>query len=650
MGHVQLDVAVAPTREHPGRPGDGRAREGCQGCGPRSEIHWPPIVRIGERGLDELGPLVEVRGTGHTGLEHHEGESVRDGRGRDAAEEPRQLVTEHAVHLGVGDEFGDHQLVVLVGVHPGGAQPRLAGRLDRELLHVPQGGRVERIPVGGPQGEHGLVGGQLLTRVRRPGGREPAVPAPDQADPLLAGLREHGEPAAGVLVSLGVVCRGRVEAVGAATESVERVDVAGREVGVAPDLHVRGEAWVAEGGGVLGPLGHDRPAQLLPAERDLEPGAAGGRPVRQRIGDASQRTAGLAVGHRRRRGLGEQRAVGSRRPVPVEIGPVHLEMDGQLGKCLPHIVRGEVVAWHFEVERLEGQACQPVEVGGERVLQLLTLGQARQLAEGLCRPAHLGAERAETADSLFVEEQCPGVVAELVARRAVHGPARVECLAGSEDLLHDDDAVAQPLSQAAQVGRGVAQPVDVVDAHAGDAIVVAQDQDQFVGALEDLVVLDPHAHQAADVEEPPVVPLGAGRSPVGRPEVLVLQNGADVLGCRGVRRQGEPSAVQFHQAAGRVDHGVAGAEQLAQGTVERGHQHAVRRAGSSRCRTWERGATPRRGRSTSHHHSLAGSAAMWLGTMSRRRRIPCAPSSSSRARNSSAEPSAGSRRPGSITS
>ncbi len=103
-----------------------------------------------------------------------------------------------------------------------------------------------------------------------------------------------------------------------------------------------------------------------------------------------------------------------------------------------------------------------------------------------------------------------------------------------QDLLHPH-ALGARVAKAAQVARGVGQPVGVIDAQPVEHAVAHQLEHLVVHEREDLLALDPHRGEVVDVEEAPVPAvgrvvvedLGAPRL-VGPPAVLLA--GAHVVG------------------------------------------------------------------------------------------------------------------------
>ena len=142
-----------------------------------------------------------------------------------------------------------------------------------------------------------------------------------------------------------------------------------------------------------------------------------------------------------------------------------------------------------------------------------------------------------------IDEQAVHEVDELVARGAGDRQILAQALVAGEDLLdhevdrsavaridlgplaagafgqHVGDARQQPLAIAARVVHAV----DMVETDALQLAVGDQAQQQAMGRLEHLAALHAQPGELVDVEEAPVVDLGARDAPVGEPVGLVLE-------------------------------------------------------------------------------------------------------------------------------
>ena len=90
----------------------------------------------------------------------------------------------------------------------------------------------------------------------------------------------------------------------------------------------------------------------------------------------------------------------------------------------------------------------------------------------------------------------------LVAGGPLDGPCPWQRLAGGEDLLDHDPAVADRFAQPVEVGLRIDQTVDVIDADAGEGGVLGQHPRHGVDDGGDLGVHDSEADEAVDREEP----------------------------------------------------------------------------------------------------------------------------------------------------
>ena len=160
------------------------------------------------------------------------------------------------------------------------------------------------------------------------------------------------------------------------------------------------------------------------------------------------------------RGLVERRAallVGEVRAVALEVHAQRL--DG-----------GEQALVDPDAERRRGDPSDPFEVGPQPDLQSTSRrassSHSRNGRSSLGRPRP---SRSRMPVPPVAVEQ--GVLEDgrvLVAGRAVDGPRPWQRLAGGEDLLDDEPAVADRVAQPVEVVLRIDQPVDVVDADAGE--------------------------------------------------------------------------------------------------------------------------------------------------------------------------------------
>ena len=87
----------------------------------------------------------------------------------------------------------------------------------------------------------------------------------------------------------------------------------------------------------------------------------------------------------------------------------------------------------------------------------------------------------------LIDEQPVHGIHEVVPSGAVHRPIRRQVLLASQDFLDDQIRLAafgrKPLAQAAQVTKGIAQTVDMVDPHTRAYILQPDANRQFVRGL-----------------------------------------------------------------------------------------------------------------------------------------------------------------------
>ena len=144
------------------------------------------------------------------------------------------------------------------------------------------------------------------------------------------------------------------------------------------------------------------------------------------------------------------------------------------------------------------------------------------------------------------------LVHEVVAGGAVAGPGG-QAFVPLQDLLHPDrGALAAGGRQPGQIALGVGQPVGMVDPEAVDDPGVMQLEQQRVGGVEDVRLLDPDGDQLVDLEEPPVVEHVGGLGVAGQQPVLGVQQFGQLgrRGAVGAQRQ-DVLVVAQHRLPGR---------------------------------------------------------------------------------------------------
>ena len=173
---------------------------------------------------------------------------------------------------------------------------------------------------------------------------------------------------------------------------------------------------------------------------------------------------------------------------------------------------------------------QTVEVAAQQVTENDPLARPGQRieADGLTR--ELRVEPGERPLGRGEHEEPQDLVEEIVTGGPVDRPGPGQHLAAFQDLLHQDPGPGCDLAQPLQVGAGIGQPVDVIDANAIDHSLGHPAPEQGVGSLEHPLVFNPQPHQRIDVEEAPVAQVSRRRTPVGQSTVLLAQEGVQRVG------------------------------------------------------------------------------------------------------------------------
>ena len=83
--------------------------------------------------------------------------------------------------------------------------------------------------------------------------------------------------------------------------------------------------------------------------------------------------------------------------------------------------------------------------------------------------------------------------------------------------------------QPIQVGGGIVQAVDVIEAQAADHALGDEPEQQSVRRREHLGILHPQAGESVDVEEPPVVDLVEGGTPVRQAVGLAFEQAVQAV-------------------------------------------------------------------------------------------------------------------------
>jgi len=171
---------------------------------------------------------------------------------------------------------------------------------------------------------------------------------------------------------------------------------------------------------------------------------------------------------------------------------------------------------------------QRSDLAGEELLDDPFLVLVGDVVEALSAAEVTGVGGVEGLEAAGVDEQAVDEAEEVVARGAGDGPVFGEGFIAGEDLLDDDEEAGRfrcgagdAAAEAAEVGGGVVEPVEVVDAQASDLALADEAEDEGVGGLEDAGILDAYADEVVDGEEAAVVDLLGGGFPEGEPVGLI---------------------------------------------------------------------------------------------------------------------------------
>src|SRR5581483_3906292 len=134
------------------------------------------------------------------------------------------------------------------------------------------------------------------------------------------------------------------------------------------------------------------------------------------------------------------------------------------------------------------------------------------------------------------------LVHEIVAARPVGFPCGGQLLFMQKYLLDNDIGApaggrrralpgqsGEPPTQRTAIARGMAKPVDMVDAHALDCALRVEAEDEGVYCLECLGIFHPQTDELADIEEATPVDLVIGDAPPSEAVVLARQNCIEAL-------------------------------------------------------------------------------------------------------------------------
>ncbi len=348
--------------------------------------------------------------------------------------------------------------------------------------------------------------------------RQPVV---DHPAPLWCERRERERAGSHPGRSLRVVCRlgehrHRSDRLAAMLLLVEARDRGGERLRRATDLAERGEREPAIEGTVLDALRHRGAAELLPPiPHRWCLGDRIGDPVDPRPFARAPRN-GTSVGDH-----GGERGAGG--IVVGEVGAVPVEHERQGRQCRTDRGRvGRLV--DVGAQRRDDGARQTIEVGAQPAVEHLA---SRREAERF--------ERVHTrAVPPLVEQHGLGARIEqrvldrddvLVTGGAVDRPRGRELLGGCDDLLDEEQPIADRRTQPAQIAAGVGEAVDVVDTDTRERRVCGEVARDRVDDLGDVAVLDADCDEVVDREEPADVALRV--APVDEAVVLVSEQLVD---------------------------------------------------------------------------------------------------------------------------
>ncbi len=429
-----------------------------------------PVVRVHQGPVLRLGALVHLRDPRHRQVQQRHPQDIGPGRLRHLGREVP----------GGRDVRRDRGLVRRVLLGPAGPQRGLADGLQQGLREAP--GALGDLP----EAERRLPGhpGELGVRpggpAHQPGGlRQRRDPGPDVGTALGVVRGEHRPGAGPVPFERGAV---RVE--------LGRVDR--RLPRIAADLGGRQQRRVPVEGPVLQRLGAQGRRGLREARRE-------GRVRAHQLPYAGHRIGACPQGRLRHRLRGQA-------PVPG-VRPVHRIGDQQLAHG-----RGEMRA---------GGPFQPPQLGGQVAGQDLPGAGPGRAPPVIGRRGGLPVVPGEFGGARRVGEHPVHLPQRVVPGGPRHRPAGRQPLPPGQDLLHHHPAaVPHRRAQPPQVPLRIGEPVHVVDPQPGGDPVPHQLQHLRVRRREHLGVLHPDPDQLRDGEEAPVVQLGTGLPPPGRPVPL----------------------------------------------------------------------------------------------------------------------------------
>ena len=204
---------------------------------------------------------------------------------------------------------------------------------------------------------------------------------------------------------------------------------------------------------------------------------------------------------------------------------------------------------------------QDGELAREQLGQNLPLGSPDDRAEILRRSDEALGNRGQRIEARTSDEHAQDLVHELVAGGAGHRPILRQALLTDQDLLHPDvewcrigSDLRQPALQPVEIGFGIGEAVDMIDAQALDHAATGQAEDQCMAGFEYLRIVHAQAGELINVEEAAVIPAYGTFAPVDRAIRLLVQDLAHASSRIGALRERKPLVEVREQGLARLLH------------------------------------------------------------------------------------------------
>ncbi len=309
--------------------------------------------------------------------------------------------------------------------------------------------------------------------------------------------------------------------------------------GLTPDLIERDEPVVDIEAGVLHPLRHDRPGELLELhyeERVLLPRFIADvlRPPQE------QRCTYELEDGRARRTVPANR--GADRTVdilhiclanPSRAGIDVGSIDGEAGDRLPKRVhdraQGEVTGTAVRLRDTDEVVGEHIQLAGQGDPQDQLLLLVDELLEVGVPPDEVAIDAFQNRAVVGGDEEAVQPIEEFVSDRSRHRPRRRELLLPRKDLLDghihavDLRVTGRFRLKIPQISVRVEEPVGMIHAQAGHLALPNEPKDQPMRLLEDFPALDADTGEVIDVEEAAIIDFFGGDSPVGEPVGLLVE-------------------------------------------------------------------------------------------------------------------------------